>query len=73
MNDTPRTDEVELHYRRMEDADAPSYVAPAEFARQLERIASGYRGLCNPMTMSEESFQKLRALDKQFDALLGEG
>lgn len=37
MSDTPRTDEVELHYRRMEDRDAPSYVAPAEFARQLER------------------------------------
>lgn len=37
MSDTPRTDEVELHYRQMEDRDAPSYVAPAEFARQLER------------------------------------
>jgi hypothetical protein len=42
-NDTPRTDSVELHYRQMEDKDAPSYVVPAEFARQLERELAEYK------------------------------
>ncbi len=37
MSDTPRTDEAERHYRCMEDADAPLYFVPADFARGLER------------------------------------
>jgi hypothetical protein len=43
--ETPRTDEVELHYRQMEDRDAPLYVVPAEFARQLERELAWCRKL----------------------------
>lgn len=64
MSDTPRTD------ANIALLDEHGELVRADLSRQLERIASGYRGLCNPMTMSEESFQKLRALDKQFDAWL---
>lgn len=36
---------------------------------KLERIAEGYRGLCNPMAMSEESFKRLCVLDEQLGAV----
>src|SRR5712672_1051688 len=43
MSDTPRTDDVELHYRQMEDRDAPLYIVNSEFARTLERENTSLR------------------------------
>ena len=61
MSDTPRTDAAELFYREVcEDKNMPSYLVPADFARELELEVAELR---EALEMVKESATAMRGED----------